>query len=337
MKTVGLSVIAILLSTVDSRAAPLDVFRDCEVCPEMIELPLGEFVMGAPEDEFRRIVYYRDGAFQIATPEAPYVPENEGPQHRVTVDIRIAMGRNEVTWDEWMACVDDGGCNGYVPDNGIGKSGTDEAITRSLDPDNFKPLPSRDAMLRALEKGSFLYISGRYPVLRTSYDDAQSYVDWLNRKLGTDAYRLPTEAEWEYAARAGTTTRFAQGYEPTPDQVNLSGETTEATLVADRPDLRTLPFPVPVDEMDAANPWGLRHMSGNAGEITQSCYTTRYAGWATTSEWLEKSAALDCDRAWRGGSFFGPMDSGRVAWRMAVEKQFNRSQYDGFRIVKELP
>ena len=317
-------------------ADPLDTFRDCDACPEMIELPMGEFVMGAPDSEFRRIVYYRDGGFQIATPEAPYIPENEGPQHRVTVDIRIAMGRNEVTWDEWMACVDDGGCNGYVPDNRIGSSGTDEAIIRSLDPRNFKPLPSHDAMQKAFESGGLLHISGRYPMLYISYDDAQSYVDWLNRKLGTDAYRLPTEAEWEYAARAGTTTRFAQGYEPTPEQANLSGEVTELALMADRPDLRTLPFPVPVDEMDAANPWGLRHMSGNAGEITMSCYTERYQGWATTSEWLEKSGGRNCDHASRGGSFFAPMDGGRAASRMAITQQMTRSQYEGFRVVKEV-
>jgi formylglycine-generating enzyme required for sulfatase activity len=317
-------------------AEPLDVFRDCDVCPEMIELQLGSFMMGAPDDEFRRIVYFRDGEFRIATPEAPYIPENEGPQHRVTVDIRIAMGRNEVTWDEWMACVDDGGCNGYVPDNQIGSSGTDEAIIRSLDPKNFKPLPSHDAMLAGFESGGFLQISGRYPVLRISYDDALAYMDWLNRKLGTDAYRLPTEAEWEYAARAGTTTRFAQGYEPTAGQANVSGEATEQVLMMDRPDLRTLPYPVPVDEMDAANPWGLRHMSGNAGEITISCYSERYQGWATTRAWLKNGSGENCDRTLRGGDWAGPLDTLRVAWRMAITARMERNQYDGFRIVKEL-
>jgi formylglycine-generating enzyme required for sulfatase activity len=324
------------LAVSTAMAEPLNIFRDCDVCPEMIELPLGEFVMGAPDDEFRQTVYYADGALQLATKDNPYIPENEGPQHKVTVDIRIAMGRNEITYDEWMACVNDGGCNGYVPDKRIGKSGSTEEVIRSLTDHRFKHLPSRDAMLAAVEADEFFLIGGRYPVLKVSFDDAQSYVAWLNRKLGIDAYRLPSEAEWEYAARAGTTTRFAQGYEPTPDQANISGQHTAFVEQRDRPDLRTLPFPVPVDEMDAANPWGLRHMSGNAGEITLSCYTPRYLGWASTREWLEKSFAEKCERVARGGSNVGTMNSGRAAFRMPIPRNTTRTQYDGFRIIKEL-
>ncbi len=319
-----------------AHAAPQDVFSDCDACPEMIELPMGEFVMGAPDDEFRRNVYYRDGAIRMATKDAPYIPENEGPQHRVTVDIPIAMARNEVTYAEWMACVEDGGCNGYVPDNEIGWVGLEEAILRTLNDARFAHLPSNEAMRNALAGDGFLRISGNYPALRISYDDAQAYVAWLNHKLNTDAYRLPTEAEWEYAARAGTTTRFAQGFEPKPDQVNISGRMTELALHEDRPDLRNLGFPVPVDELDAANAWGLRHMSGNAGEITLSCYTVRYKGWSSTSEWLKRSFGENCERVERGGGFNAPMDVARVASRKPVTAEMSGSQYDGFRIVKEL-
>jgi formylglycine-generating enzyme required for sulfatase activity len=316
--------------------APMQVFRDCDVCPELIALPMGEFMMGAPEEEYRRVLYFAEGAIQLATPENPYVPAHEGPQQKVVVDIPIAMGKNEITWDEWMACVDDGGCKGYIPDKRIGKSGTDEAVIRSLTSEQFKHLPSRDAMLEAVKADAFFEISGRYPVVNVSVEDARAYVDWLNRKLGIDAYRLPTEAEWEYAARAGTTTRFAQGYEPTPDQANISGETTAFSEQRDRPDLRTLPFPVPVDEMDAANPWGLRHMSGNVAEITLSCFTARLQPWATTSEWLKKSFGENCERVSRGGSNQGPMDFARVAWRQRRPDDATRTQYTGFRIVKEL-
>ncbi|MCV2871926.1 formylglycine-generating enzyme family protein [Defluviimonas sp. WL0050] len=326
-----------LLLAFAAYAAPLDIFRDCEVCPEMIELPLGEFVMGAPDDEFRRIVYYRDGAIRMATEDNPYIPDNEGPQHRVVVDIPIAMGRNEVTYAEWMACIEDGGCNGYVPDNRIGRVGTKDAIIRSLTDVRFSHLPSSSSMLDAIVEDRFLKIGGNYPVLRVSYSDAQAYVAWLNRKLGTDAYRLPTEAEWEYAARAGTTTRFAQGFEPSPDQVNTSGQATEMVLHKDRPDLRNLGYPVPVNEMDATNRWDLRHMSGNAGEITLSCYTMRYEGWSTTSEWLDKSFSESCEeRTARGGGFGSPLDGARAASRRAIGPKMERSQYRGFRIVKEL-
>lgn len=81
----------------------------------MIELPMGDFVMGAPEGEFRRNVTWYDGAFRPVTPEHQWVVPYEGPQRHVTVDIPFAMGRDEVTYDQWMACANDGGCGGYVP------------------------------------------------------------------------------------------------------------------------------------------------------------------------------------------------------------------------------
>ena len=131
MRTVFWRIAAFLSTVWSASAEPLDVFRDCDVCPEMIELPVGEFMMGAPDGEFRRVVYYKDGAIRLATADNPYVPKNEGPQHKVTINIPIAMGRNEVTYSEWMACVQDGGCNGYIPDNRVGRG---PALTRSVNP-----------------------------------------------------------------------------------------------------------------------------------------------------------------------------------------------------------
>ena len=332
-------IVFVLLATLlqPVSAKPLAQFRDCAACPEMIELPMGSFTMGAPDSEFRQNVWYdlATDSFQLATKDHPWIPDNEGPQHRVTVDLPIAMGKNEVTYGEWMACVHDGGCNGYEPVHTAGRAGTDEAIARAFDDRLFKPLPSKPAMQEAIAKHRFLTSTDRHPVFYVSYLDALAYVAWLNQKLGTTAYRLPTEAEWEYAARAGTTTRFAQGFEPTADQANISGEATEQVLHQRRPDLRSLPYPVPVDEMDAANPWGLRHMSGNIGEITASCYTVRYADWETTSAWLEKSALKSCVRSERGGAYVGPMNAGRVAFRRPVDEAA-RTQYSGFRIVKQL-
>ena len=92
----------------------------------MIEPPTGSFMMGAPEDEFRTIACIAVNAEgqlaqMFATADAPCIPRNEGPQNRVAVDIRIAMSRNEITFDDWMACIwmaciAYGGCSGYVPD-----------------------------------------------------------------------------------------------------------------------------------------------------------------------------------------------------------------------------
>jgi formylglycine-generating enzyme required for sulfatase activity len=332
---VRVAVAMLILAVHPGFAEPLDVFRDCDVCPEMIELPLGEFVMGAPEDEFRRNVVFCDGAFHPVTPERPFVKEDEGPQHQVKIDIPIAIGRNEVTYAEWMACVDDGGCRGYIPDNEIPPVEAIEAISLSLADDRFGSAEYNKAIARAIADDTNLLISGNFPVVYVSYPDAQLYVDWLNTKLSTDSYRLPTEAEWEYAARAGTTTRFAQGDEVTSVQANFSGEDTKTALRAPQADFLTRGFPAPVGELDAGNAWGIRHTSGNVSEITLSCYSERYAGWSTSSEWLARSFAKTCDRSVRGGSYAHAIDLARVAWRFSHHESL-RSQFDGFRVLREL-
>lgn len=338
------------LAVEPALAEPLNSFRDCPVCPEMIELPMGSFVMGAPDSEFRTIAYIGENAEGrlaqlFATAEKPYVPRNEGPQNTVAVDIRIAMSRNEITFEDWMACVEDGGCNGHVPDGTADQWGDNDKIAASLADPRFKPTPSQKEIAKVLHSPAFLPIGGRYPVNSVSYLDAISYVTWLNTRLGTEAYRLPTEAEWEYAARAGTTTRFAQGYEPKPEQANISGAATASMEQRARPDLRTLGHPVPVDELEAANAWGLRHMSGNVEEITLSCYPVKPDGspdvdrplpdWDTTSEWLGLSFAPCCDRVTRGGNYGQDMNEARVAARGATFETA-RLDFIGFRIVKEL-
>ncbi len=150
------------------RAGPTvgSVFRDCSDCPEMVVLPRGRFMMGSPETE-------------------PGRDRDEGPRHRVTIDYDLAVGRYEVTFADWDACVSDGGCGGYRPnDRGWGR--------------------------------------GRRPVINVSWDDIRGYLDWLSRKTG-QRYRLLSEGEWEYAARGGSTTPFWWGSTITTDQANYDG------------------------------------------------------------------------------------------------------------------
>ena len=157
----------------------------------------------------------------------------------------------------------------------------------------------------------------------------------MNGKVGSNVYRLPTEAEWEYAARAGTQTRFAQGDDLTANQANFARDLTEMVLLEERPDLVTRRHPVPVEELDAANPWGLRHMSGNALEMTMSCYIGTYPGWPKTSEWLTESVGDNCHRAVRGGGYDSAIDILRVAWRTSTDVS-SRTKHRGFRVVREL-
>ncbi len=278
------------------QVAALETFRECDICPDMIVLPMGDFIMGAPPDEKRR--------FDIS----------EGPQHRVTVDIPIAMGRNEVTYDDWMACVADGGCDGYIPPERVGRQ-----FSRPGDDE-------------------FYWIGGRHPVTTVSYAQALTYTAWLNTVTGTDAYRLPSEAEWEYAARAGTTTRFAQGDMLTRDQAQFNGSWAEIEA-KETPSDPPPQGPVPVDALDAANHWGLRHMSGNVAEWTQSCLVRPYEGWSTTSDWLEKAAGPpECTRSTRGGSSMFRVESARVARRTFayIPGEVAADQWIGFRVTREL-
>ena len=148
----------------------------------MIVIPAGDFVMGATKDEYVELapnmrIARKDGSWITDRDELNKIMPNalyrETPRHRVTIAHDFAMGRFDVTFAEWDACVADGGCGGYSPDdNGWGRD--------------------------------------KHPVINVDWYDIQSYLTWLNAKAKATAgsggaYRLPSEAEWEYAARAGTT------------------------------------------------------------------------------------------------------------------------------------
>ena len=141
-------------------------FRDCATCPEMTVVPAGRFKMGANNPAFEK--------------------RNEKPLHDVTLAKPFAVGRFEVTFDQWEACFKDKGCARYSP--------KDEDWGR-----------------------------GRRPVIRVNWVDAITYVEWLKQKTGKP-YRLLTEAEWEYAARGGTKTLFSTGDVLTTFQANVDGQ-----------------------------------------------------------------------------------------------------------------
>jgi formylglycine-generating enzyme required for sulfatase activity len=155
------------LSPADERGLkPKDTFRECDKCPEMTVVPAGSFTMGSPDSELNRGRY-------------------EGPQHLVAFAQPFAVGKFAVTFEEWDACVVDGGCNGYAPkDEGWGR--------------------------------------GRRPVINVSWNDANAYVAWISAKTGK-SYRLMNEAEREYATRAGTTTAFWWGPAISLRQANYNG------------------------------------------------------------------------------------------------------------------
>jgi formylglycine-generating enzyme required for sulfatase activity len=203
-------------------------FRECADCPEMVVVPAGEFVMGSPETEAMR--------------------DPDESRHKVTFAKPFAAGKYAVTWDEWMACVSDGACEGQA---------VETALRTGLDG---KPAPNYADHGR-----------GSRPVVGASWYDAKRFVGWLNARTGSSSYRLITEAEWEYAARAGTTTTFPWGDQPDHNYANfgkdegqgLGGKAEGRDVWTDQ----TSPsgsFP--------ANAFGLYDMHGNTYEWVEDCY-----------------------------------------------------------------
>lgn len=292
-----------------SALAPLESFKECSECPEMIVMPPGSFMMGAVPGESRNPfdIYGEHATFKRRGPDELNTIPFEHPRHRVEMDMPFAIGRNVVTREEWLHCASAGGCD-YIPAH----------ISVSLH--------------------AFRDLGKDHPVINVSFLDTAQYINWLNKRVGKDVYRLPTEAEWEYAVRAGTSTRFAQGDDLTKEQANFSGNATEHLRGKDvkMPELANRRAPVPVHELDAENAWGLRHMSGNVHEITLSCWHPKHLELRKAIDYLlHAQSKVSCARVSKGGAFNTAMDGLRPARRKRL-KETSRGDTIGFRVVREL-
>ena len=196
------------------------------IVPEMVSIPGGSFRMGGGRNN------------------------TEKPVHSVTVPA-FSMGKYEVTFTQWDACVADGGCGGHRPGDASGR--------------------------------------GNRPVYGVSWDDVQAFINWLNSKTG-ESYRLPTEAEWEYAARAGSNTEYSWGDSIGSNRANCDDE------CGDRWE-----HTAPVGSF-SANAWGLHDMHGNVYEWVEDCWNDSYAGAPSDGRaWTSGDCSL---RVIRGGSLY---------------------------------
>ena len=242
---------------------PGQTLRDCTECPEMVVVPAGAFVMGSPEDEKGRF-------------------ESEGPQHGVTIAEPFAVGKTEVTFAEWDACVADGGCDGYRPKDKWGR--------------------------------------GSQPVIYVSWQDTRSYVKWLSDKTEKN-YRLLSEAEWEYAARAGTTTRYWWGDDIGRNNANCRGCGSEWDNSQTAPVGK---FP--------ANAFGLHEVHGNVWEWVEDVLHEDYTGAPDDgSAWTE--GGDQGRRVLRGGSWYYDPRFLRSAFRFRINP-VNRDYRVGFRVAR---
>jgi formylglycine-generating enzyme required for sulfatase activity len=211
---------------------------------------------------------------------------SEMPQHTVTIAKPFAVSKYELTFADWDACVTGGGCNSYKPD--------DEGWGR-----------------------------GQQPVVTVDWDDAQQYVAWLSQVTGK-TYRLLSEAEYEYATRAGTTTTYPWG-----DDIKLNGQAmANCKGCGSKWDaLQT----APVDSFPP-NKFGLYDMVGNVLEWNEDCRHSDYNGApADGSAWI---AGGDCpDRVVRGGSWLTTPDVLRSAYRNSFGTNL-RISHIGFRVAR---
>jgi formylglycine-generating enzyme required for sulfatase activity len=202
---------------------------------------------------------------------------HEGPQHEVTIAYRFALGRHPVTFEEH---------------------------------DRFTEATGRE------RPGDESWGRGRWPVVSVSWEDAQAYVAWLRLETGRP-YRLPSEAEWEYACRAGTTTRYSWGNEITPENASCGGNVDSTTEVGSYP----------------ANPWGLYDMHGNVREWVEDCWNDSYQGSPADGRALLSG---DCARrVVRGGSWNDKPENLRSAYRYWDEPDY-RYGIIGFRVARTL-
>ena len=202
--------------------------------------------------------------------------EEEAPQHVVRIASPLAVGKFPITFAQWDACVADGGCVNLGNDEGWGR--------------------------------------GDRPVIGINWFDAQSYVAWLRQKTG-NPYRLLSEAEWEYAARAGTNTPYYVGDAIDQSQANLDSEQT-----------------TPVGSY-APNTFGLYDMAGNVWEWVEDCWNANYEGAPNDgSAWTSGDQEM---RILRGGSWFSGPRLLRSATRLRYLAEID-TKYLGFRVARDL-
>jgi len=268
--------------------------RDCAECPEMVAIPGGTFTMGSPQGEAGR-------------------DDDEGPLHSVSVGS-FSLGKYEVTRDQFAAFVRDSGdaaggdCHGHI---GV----------------KWEKSAGRDWRSPGFAQ------SGRDPVVCVSWDDAKAYVAWLSRKTGT-TYRLPSEAEWEYAARARSATARFWGED--------ARNACRYGNVADRTVKRTYPgwtvhecddgqtYTAPAGRYHA-NAFGLHDVLGNVWEWAEDCWNDSHDGSPR-----DGGARLsgDCgSRVIRGGSWLNMPRLVRSADRFKFDTAYRGTNL-GFRVAR---
>jgi formylglycine-generating enzyme len=294
-------------ASAQTQSSQPQTFRDCANCPEMVTIPKGSYEMGPAPDEEQR--------------EGVPVANRQGLQRRITIDYSFALGKYEVTRGEFAVFVE---ATGYQAGISCWGWDTDGVL--------------RDAPGRSWRSAGFEQ-TDRDPVMCVNWDDAKAYAAWLSKVTGK-TYRLPSEAEWEYAARAGSKgTRYwgdapddsckygnfadmagaiALGWDKKPDKIFMCNDGHAYTA--------------PVGSFKP-NAFGLYDMMGNVWEWVDDCYTDLPVGSPTDGRPVVADACAQ--RLLRGGSWYNSPWLVRSAFRYFGSGGV-RSRSVGFRVARSV-
>ena len=287
------------LSRLEEHALkPGDSFIECPRCPRMIVIPKGTYVMGSPPDEAARF-------------------QDEGPRSKVTIPLPLAVGIYEVTRGEYETFVRASG-HRVAPGCRIWDH------TQKLW-DNRTAYTYRTVGLEQADD---------HPVVCVDWTDAKAFAAWLRKETGK-TYRLLTEAEWEYAARAGTATAFTWGPTASTDLANYDGTSTYG------PNGRRGPWRRKTTSVGSfnTNAWGLHDMHGNVWEWVEDCYGRE--DYKHLPSVVRQAAGVwpgSCEpheRAFRGGSWLDDAEYLRAARRVEV-RPGGRYSYLGIRVARTI-
>lgn len=275
--------------------------------PELVVVPIGSFMMGSPSQE-------------------PGHRSTEEPQREVKVTLGFALGRDEVSVGEFRAFIDD---SKYQTD--AEKQGTSTVY----DEDSGRTIERRGITWRNDYSGAIA--ADNLPVIHVSWNDAKAYAQWLSARTGK-RYRLPSEAEYEYALRAGTSTRYWWGDgNPPPKIANLTGDGDKSPT--QRRWTNAFPRysdgywgPAPIGKFPA-NPFGLRDIDGNVADWIEDCWHDNYLrAPADGRAWVNPG----CERrVVRGASWGSAPDQARSAFRTSLPSDARNGQV-GIRIARDL-
>jgi formylglycine-generating enzyme len=291
-------------------------------------IPAGEFMMGSSESAEATAAFFNK-TYGKDLVQADYF-KDENPQHRVRITKPFYLGTYHVTLGQFRQ---------FVADTGYKTNAENPDVEKGEKPGAYGWDPDKKASVfneTYSWRNAGFEQTEEHPVICVSWNDAMAFCNWLSKKEG-QTYRLPTEAEWEYACRAGTTTRYYSGDDP--ETLADVGNVADATAKAKLPDwIWTIKasdgyvFTAPVGKFKP-NAFGLYNMHGNAWQWCSDWYDVEYYAKSP----IDDPTGLDSgdDRVLRGGSWHsGPYDSRSASryWDSPDRRYFD----SGFRVARTL-